>query len=194
MVEKMGNQGLERLGMGMSMTGEKYMQMLEERILELTQQGVAYFKFDGLFGHLNTRDFELKGRGTAAMPQLKLEGLTENDEALNSSEYDELKTYYLVNGSARLIEIFDQMNAINPDVFVAITNGAYLSPWWLQHIDVVWMINAGDAARGSSRTEELVYRDGVYYDIWEKENTKFPISAIYNHEPKKVKTGESASK
>jgi len=60
------------------------------------------------------------------------------------------------------------------------------------YIDAVWMINAGDAASGSNRTEELVYRDGVYYDTWVKEKTQFPINAVFNHEPKKTITGESA--
>jgi len=38
----------------------------------------------------------------------------------------------------------------------------------------------------------LVYRDGVYYETWQKEHTQFPINSIFNHEPKKVDTGESA--
>ncbi|MBD0825434.1 alpha-galactosidase [Aestuariibaculum marinum] len=193
MVEKMGDQGLEKLGRSMSMTGPKYMQMLEDRILELEKGGVSYFKFDGLFGHLNIRDFELKGRGTPSMPQLGVENLVENDSVLSDHKYDELKTYYLVNGTERLMAIFKKMHKVNPDVFVAITNGAYLSPWWLQYIDVVWMINAGDAAEGGTRTDELVYRDGVYYEIWNEENTKFPMSSLFNHEPKKVKTGEDQS-
>jgi hypothetical protein len=59
------------------------------------------------------------------------------------------------------------------------------------YVDSIWMINAGDAAGGSNRTQELVYRDGRYYEIWQKENTQFPIHAIFNHEPKKRRTGEA---
>ncbi|TKG94532.1 hypothetical protein EYV94_11320 [Puteibacter caeruleilacunae] len=192
MVNKMGEQGFESLTLSMSMCGPKYMDKLETRVQELQQEGVQYFKFDGLFGHLNIRDFELKGRGCPKMPQLNVEGLKNNDKELNDAKYDELKTYYLVAGTERLIEIFKKMAKVDPDVFLAITNGAYLSPWWMQYIDVVWLINCGDAAGGSNRTDELVYRDGVYYEIWEKESTKFPMSAIFNHEPKKTKTGEDA--
>ncbi|RUA08782.1 MAG: hypothetical protein DSY82_06570, partial [Flavobacteriia bacterium] len=190
MTKKLEKDGFERLETTMSMTGPKYMKKLEERILELTDQGIGYFKFDGIFGHLIIREFEIKGRGTPLMSQLVDDSLTAGDKRLNDARYDELKTYYLVNGTERLMDIFKKMAAINPDVFIAITNGAYLSPWWLQYVDVVWMINAGDAAGGSGRTEELIYRDGVYYEIWKTENTKFPMSAIFNHEPKKVKTGE----
>lgn len=194
MVARMGAEGLEALSLGMSMTGEKYMQKLEERVFDLARHGVSYFKFDGLFGHLNIRDMEIYGRGTPAMPQLGLEGFSSNDERLNDPKYDELKTYYLVAGTERLMQIFSRLHEVNPDIFLAITNGAYLSPWWLMYADVVWLINAGDAAKGKDRTDELVYRDHIYHQIWQQENTKFPMSAIFNHEPKKVSTGESRSR
>ncbi|WP_294619596.1 hypothetical protein [uncultured Bacteroides sp.] len=190
MVARMGAEGLEALSLGMSMTGEKYMQKLEDRVVDLAQHGVSYFKFDGLFGHLNIRDMEIYGRGTPAMPQLGLQGFSSDDERLNNPKYDELKTYYLVAGTERLMQIFSRLHEVNPDIFIAITNGAYLSPWWLMYADVVWLINAGDAAKGKDRTDELVYRDHIYHQIWQQENTKFPMCAIFNHEPKKVTAGE----
>ena len=178
----------------MSMAGPKYMQLLENRILELTKNGVGYFKLDGVFGHLNTREFELHGDryGIPFMPQLGTKDLSASDPVLNDSKFDELKTYYLVAGTERLMQLFKKQHEVDPNVYVVISNGAYLSPWWLMYIDAVWMINAGDAAGGSNRTEELVYRDGVYYDTWLKENTQFPINSVFNHEPKKVKSGESS--
>ncbi|MDN5202210.1 hypothetical protein QQ008_12570 [Fulvivirgaceae bacterium BMA10] len=189
-------QGFETIGNWMSMAGPKYMQLLEDRILELTRNGVTYFKLDGLFGHLNIREFELNGQnyGIPYMPQLVTEGLSPSDSLLNDPKFDELKTYYLVAGTERLMQLFEKQHKVNPDVYVVISNGAYLSPWWLMYIDAVWMINAGDAAGGSNRTQELVYRDGVYYDTWQKEKTQYPIHSVFNHEPKKVKTGESPEK
>ncbi|MFS4456126.1 hypothetical protein [Maribacter sp. 2304DJ31-5] len=186
-------QGFEVLGKWMSMAGPKYMQLLEDRILELTNTGVTYFKLDGIFGHLYTREFELNGSdyGVPSMPQLDTKNLMPSDSLLNDPKYDELKTYYLVAGTERLMKLFKKQHEINPDVYVVISNGAYLSPWWLMYIDAVWMINAGDAADGSNRTQEMVYRDGVYYDTWQKEHTQFPIHSVFNHEPKKTKTGES---
>ncbi|MCM4162283.1 MULTISPECIES: hypothetical protein [unclassified Arenibacter] len=193
-VQNYKEQGFETLGKWMSMAGPKYMRLLEDRILELTKSGVNYFKLDGVFGHLNTREFELNGNkyGMPYMPQLGTEGLSASDPLLNSSKYDELKTYYLVAGTERLMELFKNQHQLDPNVYVVISNGAYLSPWWLMYIDAVWMINAGDAAEGSNRTQELVYRDGVYYDTWQVEHTQFPINSVFNHEPKKVKTGESS--
>lgn len=191
MVAKMKEYGFESLDYGMSMSGEQYMSRLERRMVELARDGVSYFKLDGIFGHLNTRDFELQGRGTAAMPQLGLEGFSTNDKRLNDSKYDELKTYYLTAGSERLMQILDKLHAVNPEVFVCLSNGAYLSPWWLMHADILWLINSSDAAKGASRSGELVYRDHIYHTIWNKENTKFPMSAIFNHEPKKLTTQET---
>lgn len=192
MVPRMRKDGLEALDAGMSMTGERYMDMLEERIAELASDGMSYFKFDGLFGVLNLRDFELAGRGTPSMPQLELEGFSTNDVRLDDSRYDELKIYYLTAGTERLMKIFSRLHSINPEIYIAITNGAYLSPWWLSYVDVVWLINAGDAAKGKDRSGELVYRDHVYHQIWEQENTKFPMNSIFNHEPKKINSNESA--
>jgi hypothetical protein len=192
-VSSMRDNGLEVLGGMMSLAGPKYMKLLEDRMIELTEGGVSYFKLDGCFGHLGTREFELHGEkyGIPSMPQLGLGSISPSHGSLNSSEYDELKTYYLVAGTERLMDIFQKMHKVNPDVYVVISNGAYLSPWWLMHIDSVWMIMAGDAAGGADRTGELVYRDGVYYEIWKTENTQFPMCAIFNHEPKKTKIGES---
>jgi hypothetical protein len=190
----MREKGMEALDEYMSLAGPKYMQLLEDRMVELTAQGVTYFKLDGLFGHLNRREFDFNGAnyGVPTMKQLDTEGFKPADKRLNDKIYDELKTYYLVAGTERLMQIFKKQHEVNPEVYVVISNGAYLSPWWLQYIDAVWMINAGDAAGGSNRTQELVYRDGVYYDTWVKEKTQFPINSVFNHEPKKTKTGESA--
>ena len=192
MVPRFRQEGFEALDNYMSLAGPKYMGLLEDRMVELTESGVAYFKLDGLFGHRGTRDFELHGGdyGLPEMPQLGLDGIGSADPELNDSKYDELKTYYLVAGTERLMQIFAAIDSVNPDIYIVISNGAYLSPWWLMYVDSIWMINAGDAAGGADRNSQLVYRDGVYYELVSKENTQFPICAIFNHEPKKTTTGE----
>jgi len=191
-VNDMRKNGLEALDSWMSLAGEKYMGLLKARMIELTKIGVNYFKLDGCFGHLNTREFDLHGKehGLPYMPQLGIEGLKANDKELNKSKYDELKTYYLVAGTEKLMDIFKAMGEVDPDIYIVISNGAWLSPWWLMHCDSVWMINAGDAAKGSGRTGELVYRDEVYHQIWQEEKTHYLMNSLFNHEPKKRKTGE----
>lgn len=192
-VAKLRGQGFEALDDWMSMAGPKYMQALEDRMVELTGQGIGFWKLDGVFGHLNLRNFELHGAkyGLPEMPQLGLDGFKAGDKRLNDAKYDELKIYYLSAGTERLMEMFRRMAAVDPEIYIIISNGAYLSPWWLMSVDSIWMINAGDAASGSSRTDELVYRDGVYHEIWRQQNAQFPMCSIFNHEPKKTSTGES---
>jgi hypothetical protein len=192
-VPKLREKGFEALDDWMSMAGPKYMQALEDRMVELTRQGVCFFKLDGIFGHLNLRNFELRGEryGLPVMPQLGLDGFASGDMRLNDPKYDDLKIYYLTAGTERLMQIFKKQAEVNPDVFLLISNGAWLSPWWLMHVDAVWMINAGDAAGGSTRTEELVYRDERYHEIWVRQNTQFPLCAVFNHEPKKLNSRET---
>jgi hypothetical protein len=177
-IPKLRAAGHRSLDPWMSMADPKYMGKLQERMVELTQQGVTYFKLDGVFGHLNTRNFDVPG-------------FKGSEKELNDPKYDPQKIQYLTDGSERLMQIFAAMHEANPDVYIVISNGAWLSPFWLQHIDSVWMINAGDAAGGANRTGELVYRDKVYYDLAVTENTQFPLHSIFNHEPKKTKSHET---
>ncbi|MDR1484089.1 MAG: hypothetical protein LBT09_04615 [Planctomycetaceae bacterium] len=189
---KMKSQGFETLDPWMSMAGTKYMNALENRMEELTKQGIGFFKLDGIFGHLNVRNFELHGSryGLPEMPQLGIEGFTASDQRLNDAKYDELKIYYLAAGTERLIQLFDRLAQTNPNIYIVISNGSWLSPWWLTYVDAVWMINAGDAAGGSSRNDELVYRDERYHEFWSRQNAQFPLYAIFNHEPKKLNANE----
>ncbi len=186
--------GYERLDMTMSLAGPKYMDELEKRLVDLASQGVTYFKLDGLFGHLKVRNVELKPNRGVPIPNLEgllTDDITPGSPKLDTPEFDELKMYYVSAGTARFIETTKAMREVNPELFIAITNSAYLSPWWLQYIDVIWLINSGDSAGGSDRLPQLRYRDGIYYEIWEKENTQFPMCSIFNHDPKKTDTGES---
>ena len=177
-IQKLKAAGHRSLDPWMSMADPKYMGKLEERMVELTEQGVTYFKLDGVFGHLNTRNFDVPG-------------FKGSEQALNDPKYDPQKIQHLTDGSERLMKIFAAMDKANPDVYIVISNGAWLSPFWLQHIDAVWMINAGDAAGGSNRTQELVYRDNVYHDLSVTEKTQFPLHSIFNHEPKKTSSEET---
>lgn len=191
-VPALKKEGYETLGHWASLAGPKYMDALEKRMAELVSQGVTFYKLDGVFGHLNRREFDLHGKayGLPELPYLGAGDFKPDDKRLNDPKYDALKTYYLVAGTERLMKNFDRLAAVNPDVYIVISNAAYLSPWWLQHCDASWMINAGDAAAGKGRTDELVYRDSILYALSVRERTQFPLNAIFNHEPKKTSAGE----
>ena len=185
--------GYEALPPFMSLAGPKYMDALERRMEALTRQGVAFWKLDGIFGHLNTRVFELQGAryGLPEMPQLGARDFAASDPRLNDPKYDELKTYYLAAATERLMRNFSALAKANPEVYIVISNAAYLSPWWLQHVDASWIINSADGATGKGRTGVLVYRDAILHDITIKEKTQFPMNAMFNHEPKKTDSNES---
>ncbi|MES2996083.1 MAG: PDZ domain-containing protein [Verrucomicrobiota bacterium] len=170
----------EGLNPWMPLDDGPYMNALQQRMKWLAGEGgVEFFKLDGLFGHLNTRNF-------------RIAGFQGGEAALDVPQFDEAKLRYLSAGTERLIELFEAVRAVNPDVYLVISNGAWLSPWWLQSADACWMINAGDAADGANRIGELVYRDGVYRQLLD-EGTQFPLDSIFNHDPKKTSTGESAA-
>lgn len=192
-VPALEQEGYDVLKPWVSLAAPKYMDALEKRMAELVSQGVGFFKLDGLFGHLNTRVFELHG-GKYGLPELPYLGAGEfgpADQRLNDPKFDELKEYYLVAGTERLVKNFDRLNKLNPKVYIVISNAAYLSPWWLQQCDASWMINADDAAAGASRTAELVYRDSLLHQLSVTERTQFPLNAIFNHEPKKTDSKET---
>jgi hypothetical protein len=179
-IPKMREAGWNALTHCMSMTCPDYMQALEDRVVGLVRdQEVGFFKFDGIFGHLHIRNYAV-------------DGFKGGETELGKPKYDEAKIRYLSLGVDRFNQMVNAARQHNPQLHVVASNGAWLSPWWLQHVDTVWMINAGDAAGGSSRTDELVYRDGIYYQILKTENTQFPINSLFNHEPKKTSSGESA--
>lgn len=173
--------GWRALDPWMSMTGPDYMNALEHRLVELAKSEIDYFKLDGVFGHLRTRNFDI-------------EGFQGGEKELNDARYDDAKERYLSLGSERLIQIFRRMGEVNLDVYIVISNGAFLSPWWLQHVDAVWLINVGDHAQGDDRSSQLAYRDATYFQLasTEADNTQFPLHSLFNHEPKKIEGVEEA--
>jgi hypothetical protein len=60
-VPALQKEGYEALPPFMSLAGPKDMLALEKRMVDLTRQGIGFWKLDGIFGHLNTRVFELHG-------------------------------------------------------------------------------------------------------------------------------------
>jgi len=186
--------GYEALGKWMSLTGPRHMQAFENRILELTRMGVVFYKLDGIFGHAARREFELRSGdayGMPPLPHLQLGGFTSRDPRLSEPQYDELKLYYITRATENLMGTFRKMAGINPDIYIVISNASWLSPWWLMHVDAVWMNNAGDEGSGG-RTRELVYRDERYHEFHRRQNNQFPLCSIFNHEPKKTKPGENS--
>lgn len=178
-------QGYETIQTYLCMAGPKYMDGLEKRLLELTSQGIRYFKLDGIFGQLNDRDFCPFGQqhGHPYHPAFTLNRANPDD-----TTWDEMKIYYLTAGVERLNRIFQAMHKVSPEIYILASNGAWLSPWWLMNTDAVWMINAGDGAPGATRTPQIVYRDERYHMHFVEDGVQFPLASMFNHEPQKRAT------
>lgn len=87
---------------------------------------------------------------------------------------------------ANLINMIDSVRQINPDVFINITIGSWLSPWWLKYVDCVWMQGedygyAENVPCINDRDKAITYKDGVLWDDFRKQDLLFPLSSIMTH-------------
>lgn len=171
----------------MSMVGSKYNALLEEAFLRMANMGSEFFKFDGIFGNMLFRMFEITpGRGTPVMTQLLPNGIVSNDSRLDDPVFDEMKRYYITRSTEKLIAIYSKMLAINPKIRILNHNGATISPWWLMYTDVISLVNQQDRAQGDTdRHAQMCYRDGIYYQTVVLDNNQIPLNTIFNHEPGK---------
>lgn len=182
------NKKTEKAEKSMSMTGPKYMDLVEEALLRMARMGSVYFKLDGIFGNMKYRWFPVeKGLGTPVMSELLPNGILANDPRLNDPKYDEMKRYYITRSTIRLVDIYQKMLQINPKIRIMNHNGATISPWWLMTSDVISLVNQQDGAPGEDRNTQMCYRDGIYYQTVVTDNNQIPINTIFNHEPSKDK-------
>jgi len=75
---------------------------------------------------------------------------------------------------------------LNPDVYQNYTNGTWFSPWWLQHVDALWMMS-GDSGNSrewpllSQRDRSTSYRDRYFFESFNNpERCARPIIPIAN--------------
>ena len=77
------------------------------------------------------------------------------------------------------------VRALDPDVFLNITSGTWLSPWWLTIADQIWMggedYGAADVPSISSRDSSITYRDLVLYEDFRTNDLWFPIANLMTH-------------
>ena len=64
------------------------------------------------------------------------------------------------------LDLFAYERSLNPKVFQNYTNGSWFSPFWLQHVDTLWMMS-GDSG-GNGAWPGLSLREGAtaYRDAW----------------------------
>ncbi|MGH9533952.1 MAG: hypothetical protein ACRD2E_03740 [Terriglobales bacterium] len=84
------------------------------------------------------------------------------------------------------IHLLQALRAQNPRVFINATTSIWLSPWWLQYADTVWM---GGEDSGylptvptlQPRQSAISYRDSVLYEDFVTHQLQFPLNSIMTH-------------
>jgi hypothetical protein len=84
-----------------------------------------------------------------------------------------------------VIELCRANRALREDLYLNITSGTWLSPWWLQYADQIWMqgydYGYADVPSISRRDRAITYRDYVLYDDLVAHNFWFPIENLMTH-------------
>ena len=84
------------------------------------------------------------------------------------------------------IDIINAVRKINPNIYLNITTGTWLSPWWLKYADCIWMQGedyayAEDVPSINDRDKSITYRDAVLWDDYQRLHLLFPMSSLMTH-------------
>ncbi|OGV69899.1 MAG: hypothetical protein A3K19_20250 [Lentisphaerae bacterium RIFOXYB12_FULL_65_16] len=133
-------------------------QLREVMARHVKEYGLTYFKHD-------FNSFACDGEGHGHLPR--------NEYGFEAN----------VDAYIEMLKLFRQ---ISPDIFLNITGGMWLSPWWLMYCNTVWR-GASDTGYEiahpfvNQRAQAISYVDGVLYDNFVKNRYQFPVSALMVH-------------
>jgi len=140
----------------LSVVGPKYAALFQKRITDMAKDGVAYYKWDGI----QFVDNNPKNGGPIGI-------------------------YSRRTAMKNVIGFCDSVRKINPDMFLNITSGTWLSPWWMKFADQIWMdggdFGEADVPSISTRDSSITYRDMVLYEDFHKKDLWFPVSNLMTH-------------
>jgi len=148
----------EKTGDFLCFAGKNYKAQFEKKMVEYTKEfNMGYFKWDGFLLACNEPDHG------------HLPGVYSRKELIS--------TY---------IHMMQSVRKINPDIFINITVGSWLSPWWLQYADCLWMQGedyayAEDVPSMNPRDKAITYRDAVLWDNFQNQKLLFPMSSMMTH-------------
>ncbi|MCX6248149.1 MAG: alpha-galactosidase [Bacteroidetes bacterium] len=161
-VDWMKNHGYEVVGKGrdyamLCMGGKNYSALFKKRVTDFTaKEGVGYFKWDGI--------------------------------QFSCSEEDHGHPVGIFSRRAILDSVIAQckaVRAINPETYLNITSGTWLSPWWVKYANQIWMQGAdygyADVPSISERDAAITYKDFVLYDDFKNQDCWFPLSNMMTH-------------
>lgn len=156
-VNWMREHGYETVDGEMCVAGERYKALLKKRITELIRNdAVGYFKWDGI-------QFSCSEPGHGHLPDVY-------------SRRAVMQAVAELSGTAR---------SESKGMFLNITSGTWLSPWWVRYADTIWMqgqdYGFADVPSISRRDQSTTYRDSVLFDDLRKHDFWFPVSSLMTH-------------
>ena len=156
-VNWMREHGYETVDGEMCIAGERYKALLKKRVTEFIRDDAAgYFKWDGI-------QFSCSEPGHGHLPDV----------------------YSRRAAMEAVIELCRTARSVGKDMFLNITSGTWLSPWWVRYADTIWMqgqdYGFADVPSISRRDQSTTYRDSVLYDDLRKHDFWFPVSSLMTH-------------
>jgi len=154
----MKDHGYEVVGKGknnamLCLAGKNYSSIFRKRVTDFTKEGIGYFKWDGI--------------------------------QFSCSEPDHGHPVGIYSRRAVMESVIDKcssVRAINPNVYLNITSGTWLSPWWVKYANQIWMdgedYGYADVPSISARDAAITYRDFVLYDDFKIKNLWFPAANL----------------
>lgn len=87
---------------------------------------------------------------------------------------------------ATYIDIMKSVREINPRIYLNITSGTWLSPWWLKYADCIWMQGEDYGYQESvpsmnDRAKAITYKDAVLWNDYRNLHLLFPMSSLMTH-------------
>jgi len=140
----------------MDIAGPRYSRLLRRRTSSFDRQGVGYFKWDGI-------QFSSSEPGNGHPV-----GYHSRRAALE-----------------KVIAMCRAVRAVNPETYLNITSGTWLSPWWLKYANQIWMqgedYGYADVPSINARDAAVTYKDYVLYDDLHNQDVWFPVSNMMTH-------------
>ncbi|MFO7889121.1 MAG: alpha-galactosidase [bacterium] len=154
--ETVGGQGESNNKM-LCLAGEKYKTLFKKRVVDfINQYEVGYYKWDGI-------QFSC----------------SEPDHGHPIGEYSRRAVMESV------IDISSAVREANPDIFINITSGTWLSPWWMKYANTIWMqgrdYGYAEVPSISKRDAAMTYRDVVLHTNLKVNDFWFPMSNLMTH-------------
>ena len=156
-IEWMKAHGYEVVGNQLCLAGKNYRRLFKKRVTDFVEkEGVGYYKWDGM--------------------------------QYSCSEPDHGHPVGIYSRRAVMETVIDLCRSVrekNPHIFLNITSGTWLSPWWVKYANTIWMQGGdygySDVPSVSRRDRAITYRDMVLFEDYGKNDFWFPIANLMTH-------------